>query len=63
MFCLMPNHFHLLVRFVHGNLSNALKHLVGGYVKMRRLLRSGKGPDELEDVLAAVRKKRSLDGS
>jgi len=32
VFCLMPNHFHLLVRSIRGNLSKALKHLLAGYV-------------------------------
>jgi REP element-mobilizing transposase RayT/DNA-directed RNA polymerase specialized sigma24 family protein len=32
LFCLMPNHFHLLIRSKRGNLSKALKHLLAGYV-------------------------------
>ena len=32
LFCLMPNHFHLLIRSMRGNLSKALKHLLAGYV-------------------------------
>ena len=43
-----------------GGTPNVVSQLL---IKMRRLLRSGKGPDEVENVIAAARKKRSLDGS
>lgn len=32
-FALMPNHFHLLVRSVHGNLSRAMQGLLGPYTQ------------------------------
>ena len=33
-FALMPNHYHLLVESVHGNLSRAMSHLNGRYTQL-----------------------------
>ncbi len=32
LLCLMPSHFHLLIRSMRGSLSKALKHLLAGYI-------------------------------
>jgi REP element-mobilizing transposase RayT len=32
-YSLMPNHYHLLVRSLHGNLSSAMQHINGQYTQ------------------------------
>lgn len=32
-FCLMPNHYHLLIQTPEGNLSRAMRHINGVYTQ------------------------------
>jgi putative transposase len=41
---LMPNHYHLLVRSRHGNLSDAMRHLNGAYTRRVNRLERWDGP-------------------
>jgi REP element-mobilizing transposase RayT len=43
-YSLMPNHYHLLVRSRHGNLSRAMRHLNATYTQRVNLLRKWDGP-------------------
>lgn len=43
-YALMPNHYHLLVRSRHGNLSEAMRHLNGIYTRRVNLLHRWDGP-------------------
>ncbi|GMV44106.1 MAG: hypothetical protein AMXMBFR64_58220 [Myxococcales bacterium] len=43
-YALMPNHYHLLVRSVHGNLSRAMRHLNGTYTQRLNRVCSWDGP-------------------
>ena len=43
-YSLMPNHYHLLVRSRHGNLSNAMRHLNGAYTQRVNRLARWDGP-------------------
>lgn len=43
-FCLMPNHYHLLVRSRHGNLSRAMKQLNSTYTQRVNLRHGWDGP-------------------
>jgi REP element-mobilizing transposase RayT len=42
-FCLMPNHFHMLVRSPRGQLSRAMQHLQDGYAQRFNRLRERRG--------------------
>jgi REP element-mobilizing transposase RayT len=43
-FSLMPNHYHLLIRSRHGNLSDSMQYLSGTYTRKVNLLRRWDGP-------------------
>ena len=43
-YALMPNHYHLLVRSLHGNLSEAMRHLNGTYTRRVNRLHRWDGP-------------------
>jgi REP element-mobilizing transposase RayT len=43
-YSLMPNHYHLLVRSRHGNLSDAMRHLNGAYTQRVNRLERWDGP-------------------
>mgnify|MGYP002641360695 CR=1 FL=1 len=43
-YALMPNHFHLLVRSVRGNLSTCMRHLLGSYTQVLNLKHGWDGP-------------------
>ena len=43
-YALMPNHYHLLVRSRHGNLSEAMRHLNGSYTRRVNRLHRWDGP-------------------
>jgi REP element-mobilizing transposase RayT len=43
-YSLMPNHYHLLVRSRHGNLSRAMRQLNAGYTQRLNLVRGWDGP-------------------
>jgi putative transposase len=43
-FCLMGNHYHLLVKTPHGNLSRAMRHLDGVYTQRYNRLMHRDGP-------------------
>jgi putative transposase len=38
-YCLMSNHYHLLVKTPRGNLSEAMRHINGVYTKILMLLK------------------------
>ena len=43
-YCLMGNHYHLLVRTPRGNLSRAMRHINGVYTQYHNFLRKTDGP-------------------
>ncbi|OED34616.1 hypothetical protein AB833_32100 [Chromatiales bacterium (ex Bugula neritina AB1)] len=43
-YCLMGNHYHLLVRTPRGNLSRAMRHINGVYTQYHNYLRNTDGP-------------------
>ena len=43
-YALMPNHFHLLVRSVRGNISDCMKHLLAPYTQALNLKHDWDGP-------------------
>ena len=43
-FSLMPNHYHLLLRSRHGNLSDAMQYLNGNYTRQVNTPRRWDGP-------------------
>jgi putative transposase len=43
-YSLMPNHYHLLLRSRHGNLSRAMKHLNAAYTQRVNLMERWDGP-------------------
>lgn len=43
-YALMPNHYHLLVRSVHGNLSPAMRHLNANYTQKANRVHRWDGP-------------------
>jgi len=50
-YSLIPTHYHLLVRSVHGNLSRAMQRLSGEFVQRRRAALLGLGaPSELSPL-------------
>jgi len=53
-YCLMPNHFHLVVRVPHANLSPAMKYLNGGYSR-RTNVRYGRVRHLFQNRFEAVR--------
>ena len=43
-YCLMGNHYHLLVRTPRGNLSRAMRHVNGVYTQYHNYLKKTDGP-------------------
>ena len=43
-YCLMPNHYHILVQTLHPNLSRAMKHINGIYTQRFNKLQKIDGP-------------------
>jgi REP element-mobilizing transposase RayT len=43
-YCVMSNHFHLLVRSNNGKLSDFMRFVVGRFTRMHNLRRGGDGP-------------------
>lgn len=52
-YCLMPNHFHLLLKVPHANLSAAMQYLNGGYSR-RTCVRYGRQRHVFQNRFGAV---------
>ena len=43
-YCLMDNHYHLLLHTLEGNLSRAMRHINGNYTKKFNRIQQSDGP-------------------
>ncbi|MFC1591150.1 transposase [Thermodesulfobacteriota bacterium] len=56
-YCLMPNHYHLLVQTSQGNLSRCMRHINGLYTQYYN-----RNPDDFSVLLAYYREVMELKG-